>query len=73
MAISIVTEPTPLMVDADVVVRVGNTRVTLDTVITAFLEGATAALNPSPREESNPAKGSEPGQRELRKDEWTEE
>ncbi len=42
MTISIATEPTPLKIDADGVVRVGNTRVTLDTVVAAFLEGETA-------------------------------
>jgi uncharacterized protein (DUF433 family) len=35
-------EPIPLVTDASGVVRISNTRVTLDTVITAFLEGATA-------------------------------
>lgn len=42
MTLAILVEPTPLEVDADGVVRVGQTRVTLDTVVTAFLEGATA-------------------------------
>jgi uncharacterized protein (DUF433 family) len=42
MALLIETQPIPLTIDADGVVRVGNTRVTLDTVIAAFLEGATA-------------------------------
>ena len=32
----------PLSVDADQVIRVGRTRVTLDTVVAAFLDGATA-------------------------------
>ena len=36
------TEPIPLEADADGVVRVGGTRVTLDTVVAAFREGATA-------------------------------
>ena len=36
------TEPIPLQIDADGVVRVDNTRVTLDTVVMAFMEGATA-------------------------------
>ena len=36
------TEPIPLQMDADGIVRVGNTRVTLDTVVMAFMEGATA-------------------------------
>ncbi|MEG3850584.1 DUF433 domain-containing protein [Microcoleus sp. herbarium19] len=35
-------EPIPLVADAHGVIRVGRTRVTLDTVITAFLEGGTA-------------------------------
>jgi uncharacterized protein (DUF433 family) len=34
--------PLPLTLGADGVARVGNTRVTLDTVIAAFVEGATA-------------------------------
>jgi len=42
MALLIETQPVPLTMDADGVVRVGNTRVTLDPVIAAFLEGATA-------------------------------
>lgn len=36
------TDPAPLAVDADGVVRVGGTRVTLETVIGAFQDGATA-------------------------------
>lgn len=32
----------PLALDADQVIRIGRTRVTLDTVIATFLEGATA-------------------------------
>ena len=36
------TETIPLHTDADGVVRVGNTRVTLDTIVMGFLEGATA-------------------------------
>ncbi len=36
------TEPLPLETDADGVVRVGRTRVTLDTLIMAFTDGATA-------------------------------
>ena len=35
-------EPIPLVTDANGVVRISKTRVTLDTVVTAFLEGATA-------------------------------
>lgn len=42
MSLAIVTEPLPLMTDADGVVRVGRTRVTLDTVVAAFQDGATA-------------------------------
>ena len=39
---SIPPEPVPLSTDADGVVRIGSTRVTLDTVVAAFREGATA-------------------------------
>ena len=42
MTLLISTEPVPLTTDAEGVVRVGKTRVTLDTVIGAFLDGATA-------------------------------
>jgi uncharacterized protein (DUF433 family) len=35
-------KPVPLEVDADGVARVGSSRVTLDTVVAAFNEGATA-------------------------------
>ena len=42
MPFTIVTDPIPLVTDAHGVVRVGKTRVTIDTVIAAFLEGATA-------------------------------
>lgn len=42
MTLSIAAEPVPLETDADGVVRVGKTRVTLDTVIAAFEDGATA-------------------------------
>jgi uncharacterized protein (DUF433 family) len=41
MTLLIETEPVPLEVDANGVVRVASTRVTLDTVVAAFLEGAT--------------------------------
>lgn len=34
--------PIPLHTDEEGVVRVGNTRVTLDTIVAGFLEGATA-------------------------------
>lgn len=37
-----VTEAVPIRADADGVVRVAGTRVTLDTVVVAFKEGATA-------------------------------
>jgi len=39
---SSVTENIPLRTDPAGVVRVGNTRVTLDTVVSAFRDGATA-------------------------------
>lgn len=42
MPLVLTTDPIPLMTDADGVAYVSSTRVTLDTVITAFLEGATA-------------------------------
>jgi uncharacterized protein (DUF433 family) len=42
MTLAIAIEPVPLELNADGVARVGKTRVTLDTVVTAFLEGATA-------------------------------
>ena len=42
MAPVIVTEVVPLTRDADGVIRIGATRVTLDTVVAAFLDGATA-------------------------------
>ena len=42
MNLVIVDTPIPLKTDRDGVVRVGNTRVTLDTVIASFKEGATA-------------------------------
>lgn len=38
----IAPDPIPLSTDADGVVRIGSTRVTLDTVVAAFREGATA-------------------------------
>ena len=38
----ITSETVPLQVDTDGVVRVGGTRVTLDTIVLGFLEGATA-------------------------------
>jgi len=42
MTLSIVETPIPLRTDADGNVRVGGTRVTLDSVAHAFLSGATA-------------------------------
>ena len=42
MTLTIATEAVPLIADVDGVIRVGKTRVTLDTVISAFLDGATA-------------------------------
>jgi len=42
MSLAIDAEPLPLQVDADGVVRVGGTRVTLDTIVIAFQQGATA-------------------------------
>ncbi len=42
MKIAIEAQPLPLRVGKDGVIRVGNTRVTLDTVIEAFLEGSSA-------------------------------
>jgi uncharacterized protein (DUF433 family) len=42
MSLVVPAESAPLTTDADGVVRVGRTRVTLDTVVAAFHEGATA-------------------------------
>ncbi len=42
MTISFAVKPVPLRVDNDDVIRVGNTRVTLDSVVEAFMEGETA-------------------------------
>ncbi len=41
MTLGIALEPAPIETDAYGVVRVSKTRVTLDTVVTAFLEGCT--------------------------------
>jgi uncharacterized protein (DUF433 family) len=41
MSLTISTEPVPLEADADGVVRVAGTRVSLDSVIFAFNEGST--------------------------------
>ncbi len=42
MTLSIVADPVPLETDVGGVIRVGKTRVPLDTVISAFVDGATA-------------------------------
>lgn len=42
MTLVIKAEPTPLEVSVDGVVTVGKTRVTLDTVVAVFKQGATA-------------------------------
>jgi uncharacterized protein (DUF433 family) len=42
MSLIIVDTPIPLKTDIDGVVRVGHTRVTLDTVVASFKEGASA-------------------------------
>jgi uncharacterized protein (DUF433 family) len=42
MSLVIVRDRAPLETDPDGVVRIGGTRVTLDTVISAFNDGATA-------------------------------
>lgn len=42
MTQTVVTERVPLVTDSDGVIRVGGTRVTLDTVVMAFRDGATA-------------------------------
>lgn len=39
MTLAIALEPTPIETDIHGVVRVAKTRITLDTVVTAFLEG----------------------------------
>lgn len=41
MSLVVTDQPIPLAMDSDGVMRVGKTRVTLDTVIAAFREGAT--------------------------------
>lgn len=41
MSLAINTDPVPLQTDRDGVVRVGQTRVTLDTIVVAFQQGAT--------------------------------
>lgn len=42
MTLSLAAEPVPLRIDADGVVRVVGSRVTLDTIVAAFDDGATA-------------------------------
>ncbi len=42
MTLDVVTDPLPLQIVADGVARVGGTRVTLDTIVAAFSDGATA-------------------------------
>src|SRR5690349_20686887 len=42
MSLAVASEPIPLSTDADGVVRIGGTRVTLDTLVAAYREGATA-------------------------------
>lgn len=42
MTLEIVAKPIPLDITADGVVRVGKTRVTLDTVVAVFQQGVTA-------------------------------
>jgi uncharacterized protein (DUF433 family) len=42
MTLTISAESIPVVLDADGVARIGGTRVTLDAVVAAFVEGATA-------------------------------
>jgi uncharacterized protein (DUF433 family) len=42
MSFVVPAEPMPLFTDADGVVRISGTRVTLDTIVAAYREGATA-------------------------------
>ncbi len=42
MTLVILAEPAPLEINADGVVQVGKTRITLDTVVTLFKQGLTA-------------------------------
>src|ERR1700730_3154651 len=42
MSVPVATQQVPLSTDSDGVIRVGGTRVTLDTVVSAFREGLTA-------------------------------
>jgi uncharacterized protein (DUF433 family) len=42
MSLAIKAEPAPLVIASDGIVRVGGTRVTLDTVVAVFKQGSTA-------------------------------
>lgn len=42
MTLALIADPLPLAADEGGVLRVGATRISLDTLVTAFLEGATA-------------------------------
>ena len=42
MSLVVAADAMPLIADADGVIRIGGTRVTLDTLVAAFREGATA-------------------------------
>src|SRR5438105_3274348 len=42
MSLVVTAEPIPLVSDTDGVIRIGSTRVTLDTVVEAYREGMTA-------------------------------
>jgi uncharacterized protein (DUF433 family) len=42
MSLLVQAQPLPMVIDADGVIRIGGTRVTLDTVIAAFRDGMTA-------------------------------
>lgn len=42
MSLLVTAEPAPLVTDVDGVVRIGASRVTLDTLVAAFREGMTA-------------------------------
>jgi len=42
MSLDVQARPLPLLTDADGVVRIGGTRVTLDTLVEAFEDGASA-------------------------------
>ena len=42
MSLILAADPVPLRMDVDGLVRIGDTRVTLDTLVTAFQQGTTA-------------------------------